>query len=154
VSKSRQLRLVTLIAVAACGTESTALKPVIVDDVAITATVPGNCRAGASCDPLIAPYTTVGLVTVRNNGTATAYLRACGSSAELTEQQLVDGQWQDVRPGITCPVAPASVSLAAGDSIQTNWWFAPGTRRLTLGIARASDMSGETTAASESFVVH
>jgi hypothetical protein len=154
VSNSRQFLLVAVFAAAACGKDVTGPSAVVVDDVVITATVPGNCRDGLACDPIGAPYTTLGLITVRNNGTAAAYLRACGSTAALTEQQLVDGQWQAVGPAVLCAQGPVSIALAAGDSIQTNWWFAPGTRRLALGVAPAADLTGEALDASASFVVH
>jgi hypothetical protein len=154
---SRQFLLVVVLAAAACGKDVTGPNAVVVDNVVITAAVPGNCRAGLSCDPIGAPYTTLGLITVHNNGTAVAYLRACASTVALTEQQLVDGQWQNVGPvGMLgmCAQGPVSIALAAGDSIQTNRWFAPGTRRLELGIAAAADLSGEALDASASFVVH
>jgi hypothetical protein len=151
---SRQFLLVVVLAAAACGKDVTGPNAVIFDNVVITAAVPGHCRAGLSCDPIGPPYTTLGLITVHNNGTAAAYLHACGSAVALTEQQLVDGQWQNVGPAITCAQGPVSIALAAGDSIQTNWWFAPGTRRLALGVAPAADLSGEALDASASFVVH
>lgn len=141
-------------AAAACGKAVTGPGPVIVDNVVITATVPGTCRDGLACDPIGAPYTTLGLITVRNDGTATAYLRACGSTVALSEQQLINGEWQFVGPAILCAQGPPSIALAAGDSIQSNWWFAPGTRRLTLGVAPAADLTGEALDASPSFVVH
>jgi hypothetical protein len=151
---SRQFLLVVVLAAAACGKDVTGPNAVVVDNVVITAAVPGKCRAGVSCDPIGAPYTTLGLITVHNNGTAAAYLRACASTVALTEQQLVDGQWQNVGPFELCAQGPVSIAVAAGDSIQTNWWFAPGTRRLELGIAPAADLSGEALDASASFVVH
>jgi hypothetical protein len=153
LNRSRQFLLIAVFA-AACGKDATGPNAVVVDNVVIAATVPGNCRAGLSCDPIGAPYTTLGLITVRNNGSATAYLQACGSTVALTEQQFVDGQWQNAGPAITCAQGPVSIALAAGDSTQTNWWFAPGTRRLTLGVAPAADLSGEALDASASFVVH
>ncbi len=152
--KSRRILLVAVLAVAACKNDVAGLTAVIVDDVVISPTVPGNCRDGLACDPIGPPYTTLGLITVHNNGTATAYLHACGSDVAMSEQQLVDGQWQNVGPAILCAQGPVSISLVAGDSIQTNWWFAPGTRRLVLGVAPAADLSGEALDASASFVVH
>lgn len=146
--------LLAALAAVACGKAVTGPGAVIVDDVVITATVPGPCRNGLACDPIGGDYTTLGLITVRNNGTAAAYLQACGSTVALSEQQLVDGQWQFVGPAILCAQGPVSIALAAGDSIQSNWWFAPGTRRLTLGVASAPDLTGEALDASASFVVH
>jgi hypothetical protein len=150
----RQFLIVALLAGAACGKDVTAPGGIVVDNVVIDAAVPGKCRDGLACDPIGAPYTTLGLITVRNNGTAAAYLQACGSAIALAEQQLVNGQWQNVGPAITCAQGPVSIALAVGDSVQTNWWFAPGTRRLALGVASAADLSGESLAASASFVVH
>lgn len=152
--RSVRFLLAAVFAVAACSNDITGpTAAVVADDVVITATVPGSCRPGVACDP-ISPSYTLGLITVRNNGTAAAYLRTCGSTVRLTEQQLVNGQWQAVGPAITCAVGPVSIALAAGDSIQSNWWFAPGTRRLALGVAPTADLSGEALAASASFVVH
>lgn len=152
--KSRHLLWVAIIVGTSCAKDVTGPKATVVDNVVIAATVPGNCRAGLACDPIGAPYTTLGLITVHNTGTATAYLQACGSNTALTEQQLVDGQWQSVGPAISCAQGPVSIALAAGDSTQTNWWFAPGTRRLVLGVAPTADLTGEALAASASFVVH
>jgi hypothetical protein len=154
VRDSRPFLLAAVFAVAACNKDVTGLKAVVVDQVVITATVPGNCRNGLACDPIGPPYTTLGLITVNNNGTGTAYLQACGSEVAMTEQQLVGLEWQNVGPAITCAQGPVSIALAAGDSIQTNWWFAPGTRRLVLGVAPAADLTGEALAASARFVVH
>ena len=150
----RPFALVAAFLIGACGEAVTGPGAVIVDDVVITATVPGPCRDGLACDPIGGDYTTLGLITVHNNGTAAAYLQACGSTVALSEQQLVNGQWQFVGPAILCAQGPVSIALAAGDSIQSNWWFAPGTRRLTLGVASAADLTGEALDASASFVVH
>jgi hypothetical protein len=151
---SRPFLLAAVFAAAACGKDIAGLKGIVVDQVVIDAAVPGNCRNGLACDPIGPPYTTLGLITVHNNGTAAAYLHACGSEIAMTEQQLVGIEWQNVGPAITCAQGPVSIALAAGDSIQTNWWFAPGTRRLVLGVAPAADLTGEALAASASFVVH
>lgn len=152
--KSRPFLFVAVFASAACGKDVTAVKAVVVDDVVIVPTVPANCPAGMGCDPIAPPCTTLGRITVRNNGSATAYLQACGSAVALTEQQLVDGQWQNVGPAILCAQGPVSIALATGDSVQAIWWFAPGTRRLTLGVAPSADLSGEALDTSASFVVH
>ncbi|MFI5231338.1 MAG: hypothetical protein ACHQSE_02380 [Gemmatimonadales bacterium] len=151
---SRSFLLVAVLAAAACSKDVTGPSAIVVDDVVITAKVPGNCRDGLACDPISAAYTTLGLITIHNNGGAPAYLRACGSTVAMTEQQLVDGQWKAVGPALDCAQGPPSIALAAGDSIQTNWWFAPGIRRLTVGVAATADLSGEALDASASFVVH
>lgn len=147
--------LAAVFAVAACSKDITGpTAAVVADDVVITATVPGSCMNGLACDPFSPSYTTLGLITVRNNGTAAAYLRTCGSTVSMTEQQLVNGQWQAVGPAVLCAQGPVSIALAAGDSIQSNWWFGPGTWRLAIGVAPAADLTGEALDASASFVVH
>lgn len=151
---SSRLILAAVFATAACGKSVTGLDAVVVDDVVITATVPGPCRDGLACDPFSTAYPTLGLVTVHNRGTTPAYLRACGTYVAPEEQQLVDGQWQFTGPAITCPQGPPSIALAAGDSIQSNSWLAPGTWRFTLGVAPSADLSGETLATSAGVVVH
>lgn len=146
--------LVAAVAGTACSSGVTTTGPIVVDNVVITATVPGTCRNGLACDPISTAYPTLGLITARNNGTAAAYLRTCGSDVAWTQQQFVDGQWQAIGPAVLCAQGPVSIALAPGDSIQTNAWFGPGTWRMALGVAPAADLTGEALDASAGFVVH
>lgn len=146
--------LVAALAGAACSSGTAVTGPVVVDDVVITATVPGLCSNGLACDPVSTAYPTLGLITARNNGTAPAYLRTCGQDVAWTQQQLVHGHWQTLGPAYLCAQGPVSVALAPGDSIQTNSWFGPGTWRMALGVAPAADLTGESLDASAGFVVH
>jgi hypothetical protein len=124
----------------ACGSATDPLGPNahVVHNVLITVAVPGTCLF--SCDPP-GPNLTLALVTVLNTGTTTSYLQTCGQQAAYAEQVLVDGQWLNVGPAITCPVGNVPISLAAGDSVQINWFFASGRRRVTLGVGSKVDMS-------------
>jgi hypothetical protein len=109
--------------------------------------MPGRCLVGG-CDPPSADRTHLGLISVLNAGSATAYLQACGAQASLAEQQFVDGAWVFVGPAITCPNTPGPIALAAGDSIQVNWFFATGVRRIVLGVGGQLTMSDEALSAS------
>lgn len=146
----RRLLLVSVFATVACRDSALDLTGVVTDSVVITVTAPGPCRGGAACDPAGAPFTTLALITVRNRGTADAYLLPCGSSAELQEQQMVNGQWQYIvdPASLLCAQGPASITLAAGDSIQTNSWLEAGVWRFVLEVAPAADLSGEALSAS------
>lgn len=118
----------------------------------MTITVELNGPCLFTCDPPGGGLTRA-LVTVRNTGTATAYLQACGTYAAMKEQLLVDGQWTFTGPAIACPVTPGPIVLAAGDSLRSNWFFATGRRRLVLGVASAQDLSDTELAASAAFDV-
>lgn len=145
--------LVGSLALAACGRELTAPQgPVTAHDVTITVAMPGHCIVGG-CDPPSSIANNLGLVTVRNAGTATAYVQACGTYSALREEQLLSGQWVMVGPAVMCPMTPGPIVLAAGDSILTNWFFAAGRRRIVVGVAGRLDMSDEALAASSAFDV-
>ncbi len=118
----------------------------------ITVVIPGNCIVGG-CDPPSADRTHLALVSVLNTGSVTAYLQACGDYAAMEEQQFVNGQWAFVGPAITCPVTPGPIVLAPGDSIQVNWFFATGRRRIVLGVASMLDLSDEALDSSAAFDV-
>jgi hypothetical protein len=72
----------------------------------------------------------------------------------MVEQQLVDGQWIFVGPAYTCPQTEGPIGLAPGDSIMSNWFFAPGTRRLAVGVGGTVDMSDQSLDTSAAFEVH
>jgi hypothetical protein len=138
-----------LLALAACtdSTAPTSANPV--HGVLITVDAHGRCIVGG-CDP---PGTGLSLTLVRvlNTGTAPAFLQACGTYPALGEQQLVNGVWVNVGPAISCDFTPGPITLVAGDSVQVNWWFARGTRRLNLAVAGKSDLSDEALDTSAAF---
>ena len=140
-----------LLALAACTNDMAPTSANPVHAVLITVDVHGRCLVGG-CDP---PGGDVSLTLVRilNTGTATAFLQACGNRPALGEQQLVNGVWVNVGPAAACVFTPGPIALAAGDSIQVNWWFESGTRRLVLGVAGKSDMSDEELDSSASFQI-
>jgi hypothetical protein len=113
-----------------------------VHEVLISVAVPGRCLVGG-CDPPSADRTNLGLVRVLNAGSSTAYLEACGQQAAIVEQQFLNGAWAFVGPAIACPNTPGPIALAPGDSIQANWFFASGLRRIVLGVAATLNMSDE-----------
>ncbi|HEV8411940.1 MAG TPA: hypothetical protein VGQ30_15655 [Gemmatimonadaceae bacterium] len=126
---------------AACARDVTAPAFVAANPVrGVTITIDAHGRCLVTCDPPFA-NATMTLVTIRNTGTSTSYMQACGSTEYVFEQQLVDGKWQNVGPAITCAVGPQSIALAPGDTAQMNWFFASGRRRLALGIGGVADMS-------------
>lgn len=120
--------------------------------VLIASTVPGACLVGG-CDPANAEATTLGLVRIVNTGATPAFVEACGSLPAVNEQVLVNGQWQEVGPPVQCPAGPRTIAIAAGDSIRLNRFFAPGTRRLDLGIGTDANLTGEELSISASFGV-
>jgi hypothetical protein len=121
-----------------------------VHGVLITITAPGRCLAGG-CDPASSDATTLGLVRILNTGTSPAYLATCGPHPALGEQQFIDGEWKNVGPAITCTFPAVSGTLAAGDSIQLNWFFGRGRHRLVLTVAGVPTMADETLDTSASF---
>jgi hypothetical protein len=123
-----------------------------VDGVVINVQAPGQCLVGG-CDPPNIGLT-LALISVVNTGSATAYLRACGQYVAINEQQFTGGEWVFVGPAITCPVTPGPIVLAAGDSLRVNQYFAPGTRRIVIGVAASSSLSDEAPDNSAPFVVH
>jgi len=140
------------------GCESDLLMPVpakIVDGVIVTVTVPGAC-VFADCDPLNRPPLTLGLGTIVNTSGHTAYLHGCGGVRVLIsieEQELVNGTWSSVPPYVLCTTEVQSVALAPGDSIQFNQFFAPGIRRIVVGVATKASLIDEALASSASFSV-
>jgi len=137
-------------ALVAC-TDSTS--PAIVSHgVVITVAVPGRCLVGG-CDPVSADFSHLGLVTIRNTARTTAYLRQCGPGPALSEQQFVNGQWVNVGPAISCTSAPGPLTLAPGDSLQSNWMFGTGEWRMVLGVATQASMSDEALDASASITI-
>jgi hypothetical protein len=133
---------------AAC-TDAATSPPIVSHGVMITIAVPGRCLVGA-CDQVSADFSHLGLVTIRNAGATTAYLHRCGPGPALAEQQFVKGQWVMFGPAISCPVTPGPLTLAPGDSLQSNWFFWAGEWRMTLGVASQASMSDETLDASAS----
>ena len=150
----RRMLCAGLLLAAACAQDVTAPGGAItVHGVLITVAMPGRCLVGG-CDPPGAGRTNLGLVTVLNTGTSTAYLEACGLQAAMEEQQFVNGQWVFAdNPAISCPNTPGPITLAAGDSIQANWFFAAGLRRIVLGDAGAVNLSDESLGASAPIAV-
>jgi hypothetical protein len=125
----------------------------VVDGVAVSMVVPGRCLL-ADCDPVVRPGVLLGVGTIVNTSDHTAFLHACGMGlVALQEQQLVNGTWVNVGPGVLCTVGPSSVPLAPGDSVQFNEFFSSGTRRIVIGVGTTADLADETLASSASFVV-
>lgn len=144
---------VTAVVFGGCARNVTApTQAILAHGVLIRVAVPGPCLVGG-CDPLADGRTHLGLVSVVNTGSATAYLSACGTQAALTEQQYVDGAWVFVGPAYTCPNTPGPIALSPGDSLRVNWFFATGLRRIVLGAAGAIDLSDEVLGASAPFSV-
>ena len=136
-----RLLLCAAIVLAACSDATAPLGVKPAYGVVITMDVPGTCLAGG-CDPPGAGMT-LSLIHVVNTGTSTAYLRACGTYAALTEQVVQNGAWVNAGPAIDCAVTPGPIVLAAGDSLRQNWWFASGTRQIVVGVSSKADLSDE-----------
>src|SRR5215510_292502 len=143
--------LVVLLLLVACSNDVAPTTANPVHAVLITVDVHGRCIVGG-CDP---PGANLSLTLVRilTTGTAPAFLQACGTFPAFGEQQLVNGVWVNVGPALACVFTPGPITLAAGDSVQVNWWFAPGTRRLELAVAGKSDLSDEAVDRSASFEI-
>ncbi|HEV8497278.1 MAG TPA: hypothetical protein VGQ56_10470 [Gemmatimonadaceae bacterium] len=137
-----------------CGGSSTTgnLDAVPAHDVAITVDVPGVCIVGG-CDPVSAAVHTLGLIRVRNVGTTTAFVHACGPRPAFVDQQLVGGAWVNVGPAASCTFPSTPIPVAAGDSLRFNAFYASGTRRVGVGVADNASLSGEEFAASAAFVI-
>jgi hypothetical protein len=130
--------IVACAAVFACTSDMTGpIAPVVAHGVVMSVVVPGSCVA--TCDPIPNGPTHLGLVTLRNTGTGTAYLQNCGSSVQLSEQVFEGGQWVNVGPAAQCAISPTVATvLAPGDSIRVNWWFDTGRRRVLGSVAAAA----------------
>lgn len=139
----RSIALLLAVVLGACSSSS--FEPTRAHDVLVTLTVPGPC-VSAVCDPG-GNSGALGLISVVNHGTATAYIERCGPLAFIT-QQFVDGKWVSlVGPAVTCVASPV-VAITAGDSVRSNRTFTPGRWRLLLGVATTADMSDATQAIS------
>jgi hypothetical protein len=149
-------RVALLVFAGACASDVLAPVPAkVVDGVVVAVTVPGPC-AFADCDPLDRPPFTLGLGTIVNTSGHTAYLHACGGFRvliSLEEQELVNGTWSSVPPFVLCTTGVQSVAMAPGDSMQFNQFFAPGIRRIVIGVATSADLTDEALASSASFSV-
>ena len=144
---------VVMLGALACASDVTA--PVAanpVHGVLITMTVPGTCIVGG-CDPADADRHTLGLIRIVNQGTAATFLRACGPSPHLIEQQLVNGEWANVGPAVDCVFPSTPIQLAPGDSLRFNQFFARGTRRIGVGVGGNQTLSDEAFDTSASFEV-
>ena len=145
--------MAVLLGAVACGSDVTA--PVAanpVHGVLITTTIPGTCIVGG-CDPFDPDAHTLGLIRIVNQGTTPAFLRACGPSPKLVEQQLVNGEWVNVGPAVDCVFPSNPIQLAPGDSLRFNQFFANGTRRIGIGVAGNEALSDEAFDTSASFDV-
>jgi hypothetical protein len=140
----------------ACASDFLAPVPAkVVAGVVVSVTVPGPC-VFADCDPLDRPPFTLGLGTIVNTSGNTAYLHACGDLhplIALEEQELVNGTWSNVPPFVLCTSGARPIAMAPGDSLQFNHFFAPGTRRIVIGVATTADLTDEALASSASFPV-
>ena len=140
--------LLFAVMLAACSSSS--FEPIRAHDVAVTLTFPGPCVTDV-CDPA-GSSGVLGLISVVNHGTATAYMETCGSVSFIT-QQFVHGKWVSlVNPAVSCVASP-QVALAAGDSLRTNGRFPPGRWRLLLGVATTAGMSDVVEATSNAVTV-
>lgn len=137
---------------AACGGDPTApLDAHTAHGVAITVTSPGPCLVGG-CDPPGVGLT-LSLVSFVNSGNVPAYLHACGTQLDATEQAVEGGTWANVGDAYECGVTPGPIQLAAGDSIRMNWWFGPGTRRVLVGVSSMESEVDEAQAISAAFQI-
>jgi len=93
-----------------------------------------------TCDPPSVGYTLT-LVNTVNNGSVTSYVQTCGSRPAYAEQELIGGRWVNVNPAATCVEGSGSMALAPGDSVQMNWLFPAGRRRIVLPVAGKADLS-------------
>jgi hypothetical protein len=152
----RYIALLALVCAGACSSDALAPVPATVaDGVVVRVTVPGPC-VFADCDPLNRPPFTLGLGRIVNTSSHTAYLHACGGERVLVsieEQELVNGTWSSVEPYVLCTNGIQGVALAAGDSVQFNQFFAPGVRRIVIGVATNAGMTDEALASSASISV-
>jgi len=150
------LWLTLLVFAGTCANDLLAPVPAkVVDGVVVTVTVPGAC-VFADCDPLNRPPLTLGSGTIVNTGGQSVYLHGCGDVRVLIsieEQELVNGTWSSVPPYVLCTTEVRSVVVAPGDSIQFNQFFAPGIRRIVIGVATTADLTDEALASSASFSV-
>lgn len=120
--------------------------------LSILVAVPGRCLVGG-CDPVSSDVNRLGLVTMTNATAETVFVQLCGGSPAIDEEELTGGQWINVGPAYSCANGPRSIAIAPRDSLQTNRFFAPGTRRLRAGVALDSALTTEASSTSASFIV-
>lgn len=125
--------------------------PQIADNVSISVTVPGGCVAATCAAPDPGVRSVLGLIQIRNSGTADAFLVACGAGVRISEAVFKDGQWLAVGPAVECAFPSTPIRLAAGQTLQLNGYFEPGWRRLGIGVATDSTLSDESASLSTPF---
>ncbi|MBI1810081.1 MAG: hypothetical protein HYR75_09310 [Gemmatimonadetes bacterium] len=113
--------------------------------IELSIVIPGSCLL--TCAPVLADHQALAIVRVVNRGGQASYVQTCGTQAMLVEQQYVLGQWVNSGAAIICPVTPRQLSLAPGDSIRVNWYFASGRSRIVLGVGGRADLSDAALAA-------
>lgn len=136
---------------AACGSDA-ATAPQAAASVEMKLAVPGKCIAGG-CDPASPSATALGLLTVTNTGSTDAFLRACGDGPAISEQVFNGSTWVNVGPAVECAFPSTPIRIAAGQTLEFNWWFAAGTRRLVEAAGEKADLSDAAIAASNSVFV-
>jgi hypothetical protein len=143
--------LTLMCALAACGSDTitgpTAAIPA--HEVLLAITVPGACLTGV-CVPPSSDVNTIAQVTITNSGTAAVYLHSCGGQISIVEQEFGGGVWENIGPAVTCTDDATPTILAAGGSLQLNWYFASGRRRLVLGVGTTPALSDEALSVSAS----
>lgn len=138
-----------LVAAVVCGCTSDGglpTEPQVADGVSVRVTVPGRCIL-STCTPESDGRNTLGLIEITNSGTADAFLRACGSTIALGEEVLLNGMWTVVGPAVACAAPSTPIRIAAGQTLQFNDFFAPGWRRMGVGVGTSATISVDDAAA-------
>lgn len=144
------LAVALLTGATACSDNLVVTAPESAHQVSIAATVPGTCLAAPCTAPAGGPNA-LGLVKITNSGSSDVFLVACGSGLRLGEEVLVDGKWSVQGPAVLCALPSTPIRLAAGAVLQMNQYFAPGTRRVSVGVTTDGTFATEQSALSGSF---
>jgi hypothetical protein len=151
---ARQLSIPILVLAASCGGDfHIPLAPAQpVRDVLVTVEVPGPCISEICGPTSFYDPRHLGVVSIVNGGTATAWLTACGLAPVVNVQKFTNGEWgTEVGPVARCPVTPWPI--VPGESVRLNRYFDSGMFRVTVGVAGAEDLHDEAPATSASIHV-
>jgi hypothetical protein len=141
-----------LAALAGCADAGVATGPETAHEVSVAVTVPGLCIV-ASCTAPVGGPNALGLIEITNSGSADAFLVACGSTVAIGEQVFRNGTWAIVGPAVLCALPSTPIRLAAGQTMRFNDYFAPGTRRVGVGVTADGTLATQESAVSGSFRV-
>lgn len=151
----RLVQFLAVLALAGCASDAvspSSSAPHPARNVVVSLTVPGQCLVGG-CDPPSADFHTLGLIRIVNTGTSTVFLQPCGTVPLILIQHFINGQWFTQPINFACVAPLDAISLAPGDSIRMNQFFASGPVRVGVTVGTDANLSGELLSTSNGVVV-